>query len=116
MSMTADELNRRLAEALGWQYDAEYGEAYKYSRPEHGMKGDFNPAASADDLRAYVLPEIMRLCGDDGVRKFHEALERRLAFCWQSAADDSPGAAWDALTASPAVLAEAALEALEGKR
>lgn len=106
--MTADELNRRLAEALGIPRTC--GKLGCDGSCSSARK-KFNPARRVDDLRAYVLPEIKRRGKVADMLMRLETMYKdppvEVGLVWWQRWQ------WFLLTAAPAVLAEAALEALE---
>lgn len=112
------ELNRRLAEALGWRHRSDCvsllstdfnGNPFPFSAwvdasgQVQAMK--FFPATSTDDLRLYVLPEIER-------RGLWDEFVSELASPWLQ---NFSAMRWEVfvLTCSPAVLAAAALKVLQ---
>ena len=110
--MTDDELNERLAKALGWKTGASYGLGYVIRHDgtwmglghSNGVE-EFSPATSTDDLRAYVLPEVER-------RGLWDDFVLSLAHPWLQ---NHPDMRWErfVLTTKPRTLAEAALKVLE---
>jgi len=111
--MTVDEINRGLAEALElkeWDQDCRF---YDFGGGSRMTKNGFSPAEDSNQLRGYVYPEIERRFGSDGISAFYEEVCQLQDSIWQSSTDDTHGAAWDFLTASPAILAAAALKVLE---
>ena len=104
--MSDGELNERLAKALGWKAIRDPDYVFWEIPGKHDLvrRSEFFPAASVDDLRDYVLPEIER-------RGLWDELVAELALPWMN---DAPDMRWEAfmLTASPSVLAAAALKVL----
>jgi hypothetical protein len=116
MTMTAAELNCKLAEELGYRIVTGHGPyAYWVDADGRSFASHFSPATDRDHLADYVLPEIERR----GLSlEFAAELVRGMAR--QSAETDYEGMAMaqflvDALRSSPLNGAAAALKVLEAR-
>jgi len=112
-------LNRELANILGitqFSCTDKFNDWTEFEYHGKRYRGIFNPAENSNHLREYVLPEIERRFGSDGISAFYEAVRQIQDSIWESSTDDTYGAAWDFLTAPSAVLAAAALKVLQEAR
>lgn len=116
--MTNQQLNERLAMALGWipvspDYPWLFDNPNRVGIDAPVVYGDFSPATSVDDLRKWVLPEIVsRGLGERfSVAVANIGLDENELVGAQSFLE--PYFVFRALSASPPVLAAAALEVLE---
>lgn len=122
MTMTAAELNRKLAEALGYQEITEHGPyAYWVDADGRSFASHFSPATSSDDLRLYVYPELKRRNLWAVFLIKLPAQKDRMDELLSPWPDISPNLfrfaaayAFALLTEGSSVLAAAALKALEG--
>lgn len=108
--MTAAEINRRLAKALGWEWWGwALGIPNALTSGPHAGKS-FSPATDSNHLREYVLPEIER-------RELEYKYSRLVLNMRDLRGKEHPRLwedMWHLITAKPRVLALAALRVLEG--